>query len=221
MFLKMIAASEENGWEDSLAKAAAKLLVIISIADQEDNDDTQDMAPFKADVFGYGYFSDEVRDYFTKRSGGEWFISKKEQMILEGYSKELGIWREKGITAAKGFESQGAVFTPSALEKALEEFTSITTRISFDDRRKIMIKHAVADAIDSVEESVSVQLRKCILFECLAVAYVDNGYSEMEQYAINRIVEKFNLDNELVGEMIEYIEQYMSLYGEINELITE
>lgn len=225
MFLKMLAASEENGWDDSLAKAAAKLLVIVSIADQEDNDDAQDMAPFKADSFGFGYFSDEIQDYFKKRPGGEWFISKKEQIIIEEYSKELGVWNDGGLFSsvmrAKGLESQGAVFTPTALEKALEELTSTTSRISFDDRRKIMIKHAVADAINSVEEPISVQFRKCILFECLAVAYVDSDYSEMEQYTVNCIVEKFQLEQELVDEMIDYINQYMSLYGEIYELITE
>lgn len=221
MFLKMITASKERIWNNPLATVAAKLLTIVSIADQEDNDNTQDMAPFEV---GSDYYSDEIKEYFGKRPGGEWFISKKEQVILEEYLKELGIWKNEWfalMSTPQMLKEQGCVFTPSALKKAIEEFASITTHISLDDRRKIMIKHAVADAIDSVEESISVQLRKCILFECLAVASVDNDYSEMEQYAISCIVEKFNLDKLLVDEMVEYIEKYMSLYGEIYELITE
>lgn len=237
MFLKLVA--ENDQW----AKVAAKLLTIIAIADQEDNDDSQNMAPLAFDNNFFDYFGyseedrakysemeSEIKEYFTKRSGGDWFISEKEQELLKDYLTELGLWDRKvgtifdlalGQGEKQGFKIQGTIFTISALFGAFEEFNSTDSYISPEERRKVMIKHAILDAINSLEENLSMQQRKGILFECIALAYVDNNYSEMEQYAVKCIVDGFQMDEELVDEMIDYINQYMSLYGEIYELITE
>ncbi len=233
MFLKMVAGDEE--W----AKVVAKLLIIVAIADQEDNEDSQNMAPlsFDKDFFDHSSYSDEdcakysemeseIKEYFTKRSGGDWFISEKEQELLKDYLMELGLWeRDRFIRpfriVEKEFKAQGTVFTFPALLGAFEEFKNYDSYITPDERRKVMIKHAVSDAINHLKEPLNTQQKKGILFEAIALAYVDNNYSEMEQYALKCIVNTFQLDEELVDEMIDYINRYMNLYGEIYELITE
>lgn len=77
------------------------------------------------------------------------------------------------------------------------------------------------DHSSSYADSLSVQEKKTILFECIATAQADGEVSPMEIYVINEICKIFALDEDLVEEFMELSVKYTKLFHEGLEIINE
>lgn len=77
----------------------------------------------------------------------------------------------------------------------------------------------VTDIIDEIIKVSSEEDLKIILFETLGIIVSDNVFDEKEKVFINYIVEKCNMDINLVEEMVGLVKKYATVYQEIVDVV--
>jgi hypothetical protein len=105
----------------------------------------------------------------------------------------------------------------------------IENRITdLNEKRKILIKNEISHSIKEtteeltgIDQNISSSEKKAILFELIALAYVDYDFSHLEKYVVKCIAEEFHCDYELIDEMLEIVQGYSKLYSDGLEIITE
>lgn len=139
----------------------------------------------------------------------DWKPSDKEAEVLTQYANELGL---EVLDLVVTYDAEKLI---SLLEVALSEVKSLDRQA----RRKVIIESLVDKWIQWEELSISSQESKVMMFELLALAYVDSEYDELERHAISAIADKLSIDIDELEEMEELIKSYVSLYSEGLEII--
>lgn len=73
--------------------------------------------------------------------------------------------------------------------------------------------------IDEIIKISSEKELKIILFETLGIIVSDNVFDEKERMFVKNIVEKCNIDADLIDEMVKLLNKYASVYQEIVDLV--
>ncbi|WP_459902105.1 hypothetical protein [Desulfobaculum senezii] len=228
----------EDDDKKELMYAFAKI-VAASTQEHESSEDEKLLDVGTKVAFERDLYIDEDDDEFqlvkSCLNSGDWFVSKKEQSLLDEFSVELGLNKNTDSYSSIGYGylhedlyRSKPIFTGDNLLECGRLISQIP-HISLEKRREILIESAIRQHIVDFEERVSDydtdplsdEEKKVMLFELISLAYADLDYAKLEKFAIEAIAKELGLDSETIGEMEEVVRSFKKIYEDGLELITE
>lgn len=152
-------------------------------------------------------------------------ITDQESMCIDGFIKEICLVNDvytfknrPEIDSSLHYEATQSI--DMIKEVLLSKIKAILDLgFSIENNRQAILTASCDVAVKDIQ--LSVRQKKSILFELTAMAYADGTCSEDERLLLDHIAKLFVVDMELVGEMLDISNQFILLYQQGLELITE